>query len=562
MFPWVTGFGEARGARGVVASANPLASAAGARVLARGGNAVDAAVATAFVLSVVEPYSAGIGGGGFLVFHDARTGRARVADYREFAPRRASRDMYLDDGKPSPTRSLEGYGAVAVPAMVPGLAAAQAELGRLKLADVLDEAIELAEKGYRVDPRLFEATQDRQALLARDPEARRIFLDARGAPRGVGTLLVQPELARTLRALKKQGPRLFTHGAVAQAMARASRARGGYLELEDLARAGVRWREPLVGTFRGHTIVTMPPPSSGGTHLLQMLGLVERRSPTPLDLDRAESVHQLVEIMKLAYADRAEHMGDPAFYPVPLAELLAPSYLDARAALVTPGRARADVVAGRFAPSPSASPSPAGGPRAVPYESEETTHLSVIDADGNAVSLTQTVNYGYGAGVVVPGTGVLLNNEMDDFSIAPGTPNAYGLVGGEANSIQPGKVPLSSMTPTIVLRDGKVRLVVGAPGGSTIITTVLQAILRFVDGGWSAPRAIAAGRIHHQWRPDALRVEVGALTPAVEKQLEAWGHVLKRVDDGWGNAQVIAVFDDGTREGGADPRGVGGAVAE
>ena len=204
-------------------------------------------------------------------------------------------------------------------------------------------------------------------------------------------------------------------------------------------------------------------------------------------------------------------MGDPAFYPVPLAELLAPSYLDARAALVTPGRARADVVAGRFAPSPSTSPSPAGGPRAVPYESEETTHLSVIDADGNAVSLTQTVNYGYGAGVVVPGTGVLLNNEMDDFSIAPGTPNAYGLVGGEANSIQPGKVPLSSMTPTIVLRDGKVRLVVGAPGGSTIITTVLQAILRFVDGGWSAPRAIAAGRIHHQWRPDALRVEVGAL---------------------------------------------------
>lgn len=545
------GFGEDEGRRGLVSSASALASAAGVAVLDRGGNAVDAAVATAFALAVVEPYSAGVGGGGFMLFRDAATGRTVVIDYREVAPKKAHRDMYVVDGKVDPKLPLEGWTAVAVPGMVPGLAEAQARHGKLKLADVLTEAIALAERGFHVDPRFARATRARLELLAKDPEAAKVFLD-RGQPRRVGTLLVQKDLAQTLRSLGREGPRLFTHGRVAQAMAAASQRGGGALTLNDLQAFQARWREPLVGQYRGHEVLTMPPPSSGGTHLLQILGLLE--------LDDAQrgrqrlgrtwnDTHVLVEAMRLAYADRAEYMGDPAFVDVPVARLLSPEYLRTRYALIHPGRAMKSVEAGKVARAPAP-------------EHPETTHLCVVDADGSAVSLTQTVNYGFGAGVVVPGTGVLLNNEMDDFSSAPGVPNAYGLVGGEANSIQPGKIPLSSMTPTIVVREGKVRLVVGAPGGSTIITTTLQAILHVLDHGASPARAIALPRLHHQWMPDKLRVEEGALDPLALKALRAFGHDIVESPESWGNGTIIGVEADGLRRGAADPRGVGGAVAQ
>ncbi|MFO0726097.1 MAG: gamma-glutamyltransferase [Myxococcota bacterium] len=556
------GFGGAtEGKKGMVASANPLASAAGVAALKAGGNAVDAVVATAFTLSVIEPYSAGMGGGGFLIYRDAKTGHVSVVDYREVAPKAAHRDMYLGpNGKADPKKSLDGWTSVAVPTMVPGLAEAQQKLGKKKLGDVLPMAIELAEKGYRVDPHFHEDAEYRLEVLKKDPEAAKIFLSG-GEPWPVGSLLIQRDLAKTLKELATVGPSLFTTGRVAQAMAAEAKRRGGALGLEDLKAIKARWRTPLVGSYQGFEVITMPPPSSGGTHLLQILKLLEIDRATRGRVDDGrdwEDLHMLVESMRLAYADRAEYMGDPAFLDVPVEKLLADDYLKARYAQIdrkkTVADLKAGVIPGWVSPAPS-SPAPAKEPT-------ETTHISVIDAEGNAASLTQTVNYAFGACVVVPGTGVLMNDEMDDFSAAPGAPNAYGLVGGEANSIQPGKIPLSSMTPTILVKDGKARLAIGAPGGSTIITTVLQVILHVVDHKMSLARAIAAPRIHHQWAPDVLRIEAGALDPAGQKALKAYGHKLKISEDGWGNASGVWVDDAGLRHGAADPRGVGAAVAE
>jgi gamma-glutamyltranspeptidase / glutathione hydrolase len=538
--------------KGVVASAHPWASAAGAEVLRRGGNAIDAAVATAYALAVVEPYSAGIGGGGFLVYREAASGKAYVLDYREVAPKKAHRDMYLREGKVDPKLSLEGMLAVAIPGMVPGLAEAQAKLGKKKLSEVLDAAIDLAEKGFRVDPEFHDASVTRLELLKSNREAARVFLKD-GRAYQVGEVLVQKDLAKTLRRLKQEGPRLFTHGGVAQAIAKESQKLGGAISIEDLSSYKPRWREPLIGRYQGHEVITMPPPSSGGTHLLQILGLLEidrRTRGRVSDWRDWDDLEVLIESMRLAYADRAEYMGDPAFVDVPVNALLAEEYLKRRYALIDPRRARPiqEIGAGKV-------------PVAAPKEQQHTTHLSVIDAEGNAVSLTQTNNYGFGSGVVVPGTGVLLNDEMDDFSAAPGTPNAYGLVGGEANSIQPGKIPLSSMTPTIVVKDGKVRLVVGAPGGATIITTVLQVILHVVDHRMSVDRAVAEPRLHHQWLPDQLRLEPGALDRPTRRAMRTKGYKLKKTP-AWGNATAIEVRRDGTRVGAADPRGFGAAVAE
>ncbi|MBK6689420.1 MAG: gamma-glutamyltransferase [Deltaproteobacteria bacterium] len=535
----------AQGMKGVVASAHPLASAAGIQVLEAGGNAIDAAVATAYALAVVEPYSAGIGGGGFLLTYDPKTQKAQVVDYREVAPKKAHRDLYLVDGKVDPKKSLDGIFAVAVPGMVPGLAEAQARFGKLKLKQVLGPAIALAEQGFLVYPTFREASQYRLEALLAHPEAAKTFLKD-GQPYPVGERLRQPVLAKTLKELARVGPKLFTTGRAARAIVKESQRLGGLLTLEDLANFKPRLREPLVGDYRGYTILTMPPPSSGGTHLLQMLELLEleRAKVGRRDDLGVADVHFQTEIMRRAYADRAEYMGDPAFVKVPIATLLSPEYLGRRFATIDPEKA-----------SSSAS-TPAG-----PIESPDTTHLTVIDADGRVVSLTQTVNTGFGSAVVVPEVGVVLNNEMDDFSAAPGVPNAFGLVGGEANSVQPGKIPLSSMTPTIVLEKGQVRLAVGAPGGSTIITTVLQVILHVVDRKLSVAEAVAAPRLHMQWQPDQLRIEPGALSPEVKKGLEQRGH--KVVEKGqWGNATAIEVRPDGLRVGVADPRGDGAADAQ
>ncbi len=532
-----------------MASAHPEASAAGARILERGGNALDALVATAYALSVVEPFSAGVGGGGFLLYRDATSGKTFAVDYREIAPKRASRDMYLAEGKVVPDLSVDGPLSVAVPGMVVGLADAQAKLGKKKLSDVLEPAIDLAANGFRVYPDFHDASAMRVDLLNKYPASAAIFLKA-GAPHAVGELLVQRDLARTLRSLAKSGPELFKRGWVAIAIAKEMKKRGGVLGLDDLESYAPRWREPLVGSYRGRTLLFMPPPSSGGLAILQILGMLEHdrkmrgRTDRPDDVD---DLHFLLEAMRRAYADRSVYLGDPAFTKIPIERLLAPDYLLERYKTIDPKKA-----------TPSAS---IGAGQVAPREPKHTTHITVVDADGNVAVATQTVNYVFGSGIVVPGTGVLLNDEMDDFSAAPGVPNSYGLVGGDANAIAPGKVPLSSMTPTIMLEDGKVRLAVGAPGGSTIITTVLMAVVRVVDQGMGIQEAIGRGRFRNQWLPDRLFLEPDALPRHVLSELEQRGHV-PTVTEYWGNAMAVEVLPDGTRVGVADWRGSGAAVAQ
>lgn len=554
----------------MVVSAHPAASAAGVAILNKGGNAVDAAIAVAYALGVVEPFSAGVGGGGFMLYYRAKRKKTTVVDFREVAPKKAARDMYVVAGKVDQDASRDGVRAVAVPGMVPGLAAAQRRFGKLRLEDVLDPAIELAATGFLVTPAFHEASLARIDALRGNKAAEKIFLK-NGQPIPVGERLVQKDLAKTLVRLKRIGPRDFTHGTTARAIANESKRLNGLLTFSDLKRFRARFREPLIGTYRGYTVVTMPPPSSGGTHLLQMLKMLEidrekrGRSPRP----STDDIHMLIEIMRRAYADRAVFMGDPDFVEIPLKELLADDYLSARYASIDPKTASPSKSIGAGAPGGLSEPvmknadakKPEKRSQETPPESKETTHLTVIDAEGNAVSLTNTVNTAFGSAVVVPNTGVLLNNEMDDFSAAPGAPNAYGLIGGEANAIAPEKIPLSSMTPTIVLKDDEVRLALGAPGGSTIITTVLQIIVNVIDREMDVATAVARPRIHNQWLPDETQVEANGLPERIRRELVERGHHLVE-QQGWGNATAIEVLEDGTRVGAADPRGDGAGDAQ
>ena len=538
------------GKLGMVATAHPEASQAAAEMLRSGGNAMDAAVVAAYVLSVVEPYSAGIGGGGFLLYREAKTGQTSVIDYREVAPKRAHRDMYIVDGKLDPRKPVEGIFAVAVPGMVPGLYDAQKKFGKKDLSDSLDAAIRIADSGFKVLPKFHRTSVYRQALLQSHPESAKIFLKD-GEPYKVGEVVVQKDLAKTLRALKAEGPELFRSGWVAKAMVAESKRLGGLLQIEDLKNFQTRWRQPISVDYRGYKVETMPLPSSGGTHIVQLLQMLEidrqTRGRKPHWLDEND-IHILVESMRLAYADRAKHLGDPAFYNAPVKMLVSPGYVQKRYQSIDLGKAKrsTEVSAGRQSKT----------------EPNETTHLTIIDKDGNVASLTQTINYSWGSGVVASGTGILLNNEMDDFSAAPGAPNSFGLVGGDANSIQPGKIPLSSMSPTIVTKDGKVRLALGSPGGSTIITTVLQTLLHVIDYGLDIGSAINSPRIHHQWLPDELRLEEGALTDSIVKELGRRGHKIKHYSGYWGDATGIEILEDGTKRGAADARGDGVVVAE
>ncbi|MCB9653462.1 MAG: gamma-glutamyltransferase family protein [Deltaproteobacteria bacterium] len=564
----------------MVVSAHPAASKAGLQVLEAGGNAMDAAVATAFALSVVEPFSSGVGGGGFLLYYDAQRGTTTVVDFREVAPRKARPDTFVVDGKADPKLSTRGYKAVAVPGMVPGLAKALRRFGTKRLRDVVRPAIELADKGFPVSPQLFVATHARLKDLRADAEAKRVFLKD-GEPYPVGERFRQPDLARTLRALGQLGPDLFTTGAVGRAMVAASKAHGGLLSIEDLKRFEPRFGQPLAGKYRGYTVLTMPPPSSGGALLLQMLDLYAmsegqlgaglKALPPPVTppsnvgepsialMKQANDAHLWIEIMRRAFADRAMFFGDPAFVDVPIDGLLDPGYLKTRLATIDMDRASPSSQIG--AGEPNGLKAPVMRRTELPKESSDTTHLVAIDRRGNVVTLTQTINTVFGAAVVAPETGVMLNNEMDDFSAAPGTPNAFGLVGAKANEIQPGKVPLSSMTPTLLLKDGRVRLAVGAPGGPTIITTVLQIIHGVVDLKLDLPHAVARPRMHMQWLPDRIRIEEDTLSDELRATLEARGHIFE-VSRPWGNATAIQVLADGTRIGVADPRGGGGGEAE
>jgi len=524
-----------------VASVHPRASEVGAAILRRGGNAVDAAVAVGFALAVVHPSAGNIGGGGFMVIRQV-DGSVYTLDYRETAPGGASRDMYLDSLGTLTDRSVTGALAAGVPGSVAGLAEAQRRFGRLSLAEVMEPAIRLARDGFVLDESRSRSLGYAARRLALFSASRRQFLLPDGEAPPPGTLFVQPDLARTLQAIADSGARVFYEGHVADLIVDEMRRGGGLITREDLAAYRAIWREPITMTYRGYTIYSMAPSSSGGVTMAEILNILEGFDPLPA-FGTAEQVHLVAEAMRRAFTDRNYFLGDPAFVRMPIDQLTSKAYAADLRATIDPAHATA---------STALTPGHAEG--------DHTTHYSVIDADGNAVSVTTTLNSGYGSAVTVEGAGFLLNNEMDDFTGAPGQPNQYGLVQGEANSIVPGKRMLSAMTPSIVLDpDGELLLVVGTPGGPTIITTVMQVISNVIDHGMSLPEAVAAPRIHHQALPDQIFYERGGLRPDVVAALERMGHAL-RARGGY-SGEVAGIMRTGSGWlAVSDPRSGGGSA--
>src|SRR5258708_577903 len=531
-----------RAKHGMVVSVEENASRTGMETLRHGGNAIDAAVGTGLAIAVTHPTAGNLGGGGFMLIRFA-DGRATFIDFRERAPAAASRNMYLDE-KGNPTDgSTVGPRAAGIPGSVAGFEYARAKYGKKKWADLVAPAEKLAKKGFALN---YETARSLSGgnKLARFPESKRIF-QRDGRFYEMGDVFVQKDLANTLKALRKKGARDFYEGEIAQKFDAFMKSVNGTITIDDLRNYKVKEREPLRGTYRGYELVTAPPPSSGGVARLEMLHILE---PIPLKDSgplSAKSIHWVTEAMRRAFADRAEFMGDPDFNKLPVRGLIDKKYAAQLRASINPEKA-------------STSQSVRAGNPA-PYESTETTHYTVIDKDGTAVSVTYTLNGGYGSGVTVPGLGFLLNNEMDDFTVKPGAPNMFGLVQGETNAIQPGKRPLSSMTPTIVLRDGKLYMIVGAPGGSRIVTAVMQVILNAIDFDMNAQDAVDYPRFHHQWKPDKLYLEKG-FSPDTVALLRAKGH-----DVDYSPAVVVArveaiVIDAGWLQGGSDGRAVAKAA--
>jgi gamma-glutamyltranspeptidase/glutathione hydrolase len=536
--------------RGVVATGHPVASEAGAAILRHGGNAVDAAVATAFALSVVEPQSSGIGGGGFALVYLAREKKVQVIDFREVAPAAATPTMYVQDGKAREDLARAGPLSVAVPGAVRGYIDLLKRFGKRPLLEVLGPAIDLAARGFRANRAYVLAAEERRDCVAADPEASRIFL-RRGrdgelhAPEP-GDLLVQPDLARTLKAIALRGADAFYKGEIAHRIAATVQSGGGILNEQDLAAYKVRDREPIEGTYRGYRVVTMPPPSSGGMILIGLLNVLEREDPTAGGYKPEPYLHVMVEAEKRLYAHR-EGWGDPDFNPT------------------MPQIAR-EAISKEFARKLRESI----GDRATPaqvvtaQEGSHTTHISVVDAQGNAVALTTTVNEPFGSCVVAQGTGVLLNDEMDDFAVAPGVMNAFDVRGGSENAPGPGKVPLSSMAPTFVFSPGgDLRLVLGAAGGSTIPTTVAQAIVQVLDYRMPIDRALAAPRIHHNLFPDVIRVEPQGMEASTARALEARGHRIEYRPRAWAKVSGVEVDPQtGWRVGAVDASFDGAGAAQ
>jgi gamma-glutamyltranspeptidase / glutathione hydrolase len=535
-----------RARQGMVASADAHASRVGVDVLRAGGNAVDAAVAVGFALAVTYPSAGNIGGGGFMVIRLA-DGRETTIDYRETAPAAAHRDMFLDEaGSPVSERSIVGPLAAGVPGSVAGLALAQRKYGRLPLATVVAPAIRLARDGFEISWHMAALLASGQSLLSRFPSTARTFLRPDGTPLAAGERLVQPDLAATLQDIAEHGPDAFYRGRIAGLIAAEMSRTGGLITMADLARYAAIERPALTGTYRGHRIVSIAPPSSGGVALLQLLNLLETYPLAEYGLNSSRTMHLMIEAERRVYADRSEWLGDPAFVRVPVAGLISKSYAT---------WLRASIDETRATPSSAVAP---GRPQ--DFESSQTTHYSVVDAEGNAVSTTTTLNGGYGSGQVVTGAGFLLNNEMDDFSAKPGAPNKFGLRGGDANAVAPGKRMLSSMTPTIVVRDGRTWLVVGSPGGGRIITTVLQVLVNVIDHRLDVQQAVDAPRFHHQWQPEDVRVESVGFAADVVHALEAMGHAM-RVDSDIGGVNAIAIDPaTGLRLGASDPREDGAAL--
>ncbi|MGH7645456.1 MAG: gamma-glutamyltransferase, partial [Gemmatimonadales bacterium] len=532
------------GSRAMVVTAHPVASQVGADVLRQGGNAIDAAVAVGFALAVVLPDAGNIGGGGFIVYREA-AGRVRTLDYREAAPQGATRDMYLDSLGNVTEQSVTGHLAVGVPGSVAGMHEAWKAHGRLAWAAVLAPAIGLARDGHAIDSARSDDIRDDAERLGRFPASRRQFLPG-GRPPAPGTLWKQPDLARTLQLISDSGPGAFYRGQIADLivaeMQRGGGGGGGLITRDDLRRYRAKWRTPIQLSYRGHTIYSMAPPSSGGVTMGEILNVMEGFDTLP-PFGSAGYTHRLVEAMRRAFQDRNRWLGDPDFVDMPLQRLLSKSYAAGLRAQIDLRRA-----------------TPTAPPEASSREGPHTTHYSIVDAEGNAASVTTTLNNGFGSAVTVTGAGFLLNDEMDDFTSAPGKPNLYGLIQGEANAIEPGKRMLSAMTPSIVLDPGgQLLMVVGTPGGPTIITTVSQVILNALDHGMSLPQAVEAPRVHHQALPDEVRYERGGLSDATVSALRTMGHEIERRRSTSGIVAAIMRGPNGW-VGVADPRSAGGAV--
>jgi gamma-glutamyltranspeptidase/glutathione hydrolase len=531
---------------GMVVAQEKLAAQIGADILRQGGNAVDAAVATGFAMAVTYPRAGNIGGGGFMVIHSADRNEDIAIDYRETAPAATTRDIFLGpDGKPDIARSRDSALGIGVPGTVAGLATALEKYGsgQFTLQAILKPAIDLATTGTLITDDSADTLPDWHKRLAKWPSSAKIFSRADGSSMREGDTLVQADLAATLSAIAEQGPRGFYEGPAAEKIVNAVRDAGGIMTLDDLKSYQAVIRAPVRGSYRGYDIVSMPQPSSGGVVLLETLNILEGFAMHDMAQGSAPSLHLMIEAMKRAYADRARYLGDPAYINAPVATLIAKDYAEKQRLSIDLTRATP------WTDALSALP---------PREGSNTTHFSVVDSRGNAVSNTYTLNYSYGLGLVAEGTGVLLNNELDDFTAAPGASNAYGLVGFEANLPGPGKRPLSSMTPTIVLKDGKPVLVTGSPGGSRIISTVLQVIVNVLDYQMDVAAAVAAPRLHHQWLPDEVRVERGFSDDTLAA-LKAMGHVIV-VPLGQTSANSIAVTPNGLL-GAPDPRTRGAEAA-
>lgn len=534
----------ARGPHGCVVAAEPLAARIGLDVLKSGGNAVDAAVATALALAVTHPQAGNLGGGGFMVIRWA-DGKTAALDFREQAPSRAHRDMYRrEDGSIDPERSLWGALAGGVPGSPAGLVRALERFGSMELPELAKPAIELARDGFEVDGFLADALVAKVGVLGRFDSTRQVFF-REGRTIQAGERLVQSDLADTLSRFAANGLEGFYGGETAARFGAFMAEHGGWITPDDLAAYAVVDREVLRGRYRGYDVLTMPPASSGGVALLQMLNILEGFDLADSGFGSAKTLHLVVEAMRRAYADRARWLGDPAYSAVPVEGLISREYA---------AKLRATIDLGKL------SPVEPGVPPGAP-EGKDTTHFSVVDAAGNAVSCTTTINSTFGSGLVVGGLGFLLNNEMDDFAVAPGVPNQFGLIGYDANAVEAGKRPLSSMTPTILVRDGQVRFVLGSPGGGRIINTVLQVLMNVVDHQMPLVDAVRAPRVHHQWRPEHLSYERNALNPDSRALLEAMGHSFAEGASSVGRCQAIEVRADGVRIGVADPRSGGAAFA-
>jgi len=526
---------------GIVVSAHPLATEAGLEILKAGGNAVDASIAVQFALAVVYPRAGNIGGGGFMVYR-GNDGSTSTLDYREKAPVAASRDMYLDaDGYVIPGLSTKGHLASGVPGTVAGLEAAHKRYGKLEFADLIAPAVKYAAGGYFLTEIEASRLNRYRTHIEEYNDASCPFVTTPDDTWEMGDRIFQPDLAVTLQLIAKHGADGFYKGATADKMVAEVRSGDGILTLEDLGKYEAVWRDPITTEYKEYTLIAMPPPSSGGVALAQLLEMIEKYPIADWGFQDTRTIHLMTEAERRVYADRAEYLGDTDFFPVPIDTLLDPEYIQYRMADYDEKIATtsATVGAGNFA---------------LAMESFETTHLSVVDSEGNAVSVTTTLNSNYGSKVMVDGAGFFLNNEMDDFSSKPGIPNQFGLIGAEANAVEPEKRMLSSMTPTIIEKNGEFYMTLGTPGGSTIITSVFQVFLNIAEFGMTASEAVQAKRFHHQWLPDQIMIEKGALTEERLAPLRAMGHEFREVTS-IGMVEAILLKPDGTYEGAADTRG-------